>query len=294
MNFEKNLVYLRKKKNLSQEDLAYLTGVTRQTIYTWEAGLNYPNILMLKKLANALDVSTDDLLNGFEVNKLPKEIKKIVITDIKKHDEKVLYEELPNWFVKLKKDEEVNWALYDLIKGKYIRDYSYHIDVLGDVLIHDEKGIEIKVKEYDPDLNFRRTYNQFVTMNDEGVAWLGEVTYKDGIKKIQTYKDQEFLNDWGYDKKFIYQACNYENAVDAILEVDGKKLNVIKISYFDPDGSDTDLKHAYFEVLLNQDYDSLMWRRYTKKADKKELSNEVILVDGIEYDMDYYSITSRL
>lgn len=50
MKFEKNLELLRKRKGLSQEDLALTIGVSRQTIYTWEGGLNYPNILMLKKL----------------------------------------------------------------------------------------------------------------------------------------------------------------------------------------------------------------------------------------------------
>ena len=39
MQFEKNLVLLRKKNNLSQEELAFAIGVSRQTIYTWEAGL---------------------------------------------------------------------------------------------------------------------------------------------------------------------------------------------------------------------------------------------------------------
>ncbi|NLN80095.1 MAG: helix-turn-helix transcriptional regulator, partial [Erysipelotrichia bacterium] len=72
MKFEKNLELLRKRKGLSQEDLAHAIGVSRQTIYSWEAGVNYPNILMLKKIARILDVSTDDLLHGYDVNKLPK------------------------------------------------------------------------------------------------------------------------------------------------------------------------------------------------------------------------------
>ena len=46
MQFEKNLVLLRKKNNLSQEELALAIDVSRQTIYSWESGLNYPNIIM--------------------------------------------------------------------------------------------------------------------------------------------------------------------------------------------------------------------------------------------------------
>ena len=82
MQFEKNLSLLRKKCGLSQEELAFAIDVTRQTIYSWEAGLNYPNIVMLKKIANALNVSTDDLLNGYEVNKLPNKLKYVQIENV--------------------------------------------------------------------------------------------------------------------------------------------------------------------------------------------------------------------
>lgn len=34
MNFWKNLTMLRKSRNLSQEELAFMIGVSRQTIYT--------------------------------------------------------------------------------------------------------------------------------------------------------------------------------------------------------------------------------------------------------------------
>lgn len=293
MQFSKNLSLLRKKNGLSQDELAYAIGVSRQTIYTWEAGLNYPNIVMLKNLANILDVTSDELLNGFEVNKLPKSFDSIKLEFVSKHNKEVLYDELPNWFIRLKPESEVSWALYDFEKSKYVRDYSYHVEVVGNTMVHDLDGIEIEVKEYDPELNFTRKYNQYISVTEEGVAWIGEERYEGAKKIIKTYKDQDFLNDWGYDKKLIYQSMKYESAEDYILEYNGKKQNVIKINYFDPDGSN-DLKNAYFEVILNQDFESLVWRRYTKIKNKKKYSNERIIVDGEMYDMDYYCLTSRL
>ncbi len=293
MQFSKNLSLLRKKMGLSQDELAYAVGVSRQTIYTWEAGLNYPNIVMLKNLANVLEVTADELLNGFEVNKLLKTVSDIKLEYVSKHNGEVLYEELPNWFIRLKPESEVSWALYDLKKESLVRDYSYHIEALGYTVIHEIEGLEIEVKEYDPELNFTRKYNQFISVKDNGVAWIGEVTYNGDKKIIKTYKDQDFLNDWGYDKKLIYQAMNYLEAEDYILEYNGKKQNVIKISYFDPDGSD-DMKNAYFEVFLNYNFESLIWRRYTKIKNKKNLSGERVIIDNEMYDMDYYSLTSRL
>ena len=294
MQFEKNLVLLRKRNNMSQEELAFAIGVTRQTIYTWEAGLNYPNIQMLKKIADVLNVSTDDLLNGLEVNKLPSSFKEIKLTYLGKHNETVVYDELPNWFIKLKPEEEVCWALYDIKGDRFVRDYSYYARTLGNVRVHDIDGIEIEVKEYMPDLSFSKVYNQYISVKDEGVAWLGEVTHRDNKKIIMTYKDQAFLNDWGYDRKLIYQKMKYESADDYVLEYNGMKQKVIKISYFDPDGRD-DLKTAYFEVILNQNYESLVWRRYTKLKDKlSPVTNERVTIDGEIYDCDYYCITSRL
>ncbi len=62
----KNLQTLRKQKNLSQEALAELIGVTRQTIAKWESQESTPDLEMSGKLAAALNVSLDDLVNAPE------------------------------------------------------------------------------------------------------------------------------------------------------------------------------------------------------------------------------------
>ncbi len=138
MKFEKNLELIRKRKGLSQEDLALTIGVSRQTIYSWEGGLNYPNILMLKKIANVLDASTDDLLNGYDVSKLPKRFKSVELNYISKRQGAIKYNEVPNWFIPLKEEEEVCTALYD----DGIKSYSYHLTVLNKILLHDNEGYE--------------------------------------------------------------------------------------------------------------------------------------------------------
>lgn len=288
MQFEKNLTLLRKKKGLSQDELAFAIGVTRQTIYTWEAGLNYPTIVALKKIAEVLEVSTDDLLNGFEVNKLPKSFKKPLLTFVSKHKEPIVYNELPNWFVTLKEDSEVNWAIYDLKNDEFIKDYSYHVETLGKVKIHDKEGLEIEIKEYDESLSFIRKYNQFVSTTDDGVMWIGESVYEDNKKIIRTYKDKSFLKDWGYNEEAMPQSIKYDSAEDYILEFSGKKHKVIKISYFES------IKDQYIEVFLNQDYETLLWRRFTRESKKKKLSNCSAIIDGHRYDLDYCCITSRI
>ena len=286
MQFEKNLVLLRKKQGLSQDELAFLVGVTRQTIYTWEAGLNYPNIVMLKKLASVLDVTTDDLLNGFEVNKLPKVINSLKLTFVGKHEGSIIYDELPNWFISLKPESEVNYALYDVSKDGLVKDYSYHLEYKGNILVHDIEAVELEVKEYDKDLTFTKKYEQYISYKDSGIAWVGEMTYSNGKKTIKTFKDEDFLKDWGYNVGFNYQQVKFENAEDYILEYEGNKQNVTKISYFD--------NGYYIEVFLNKNNESLVWKRYSLKENKKEYTNDVVTQNNKVYDLDYYCITSRL
>ena len=59
-----NIYRLRKLKGLSQEGLAEVVNVTRQTISNWELGETSPNPEQLKLLSKALGVSIDELLNN--------------------------------------------------------------------------------------------------------------------------------------------------------------------------------------------------------------------------------------
>ena len=53
---------IRKQKGYSQGQLAELSHVHRVSISLYESGKKKPNIDSLKRLAVALDVSTDELL----------------------------------------------------------------------------------------------------------------------------------------------------------------------------------------------------------------------------------------
>lgn len=50
MKFGENLKVLRNKKNISQEELAELVGVSRQSVSKWETSLAYPEMKYLLKL----------------------------------------------------------------------------------------------------------------------------------------------------------------------------------------------------------------------------------------------------
>tara|TARA_Y200000002_G_C22496593_1_gene585301 strand:+ start:316 stop:510 length:195 start_codon:yes stop_codon:yes gene_type:complete len=56
-----NIHHLRKSMNLSQEELATKTGVSRQTINSIETGKFDPSLPLVFKLLITLDVSLEEL-----------------------------------------------------------------------------------------------------------------------------------------------------------------------------------------------------------------------------------------
>lgn len=64
MNLGEKIVSLRKKNNLSQEELAEKVGVTRQTISKWELEETTPDINQAKKLSKLFNISLDELTNN--------------------------------------------------------------------------------------------------------------------------------------------------------------------------------------------------------------------------------------
>lgn len=63
-SFQSRLKEARTKKGLSQAELAEMVGAYVSNISRYERGEHYPATEMLSKLAEALDVTTDFLMNG--------------------------------------------------------------------------------------------------------------------------------------------------------------------------------------------------------------------------------------
>lgn len=79
MNIGEKIYNLRKKKNLSQEDLASILNVSRQTISKWETGESNPELDKIVPICNFFEISTDEFLKGKDIvyeRKFLKEQKK--------------------------------------------------------------------------------------------------------------------------------------------------------------------------------------------------------------------------
>lgn len=55
---------IRKKLGITQKDLADMLGVTPNAISQWENGVRNPSLENVKRLAEILHCTTDDILKG--------------------------------------------------------------------------------------------------------------------------------------------------------------------------------------------------------------------------------------
>ena len=64
MSFRDNLQHLRATRNMTQEQLAMLVGVSRQSVTKWEAERAYPEMDKLIKLTQIFECTLDELVSG--------------------------------------------------------------------------------------------------------------------------------------------------------------------------------------------------------------------------------------
>ena len=67
MELCEKLQELRKRKGLTQEELAGILYVSRTAVSKWESGRGVPNIESLKAISKYFSVSIDELLSGEEI-----------------------------------------------------------------------------------------------------------------------------------------------------------------------------------------------------------------------------------
>ena len=76
MEFSKKVILLRKQKGYTQDTFAKEVGVSRQSVYKWEAGQAYPEVEKLIKVSKILEIKIDDLLNDEYVVEVAAEAKR--------------------------------------------------------------------------------------------------------------------------------------------------------------------------------------------------------------------------
>lgn len=81
MKFGDNLKLIRKSKKISQEELAFKLGVSRQSVSKWETGENYPSMFNIMCLCDIFKCKINNLVHESmsDIDSLDEEIKMNVV-----------------------------------------------------------------------------------------------------------------------------------------------------------------------------------------------------------------------
>ncbi len=136
-----NRIYeLRKEAHLSQEKLAELVGVSRQTISNWETNQTIPDLLQANELAMVFGLkSTDELLNDEAVLEEESDFEwktDVVSRLVEKLRGKISAVSIDVWFKDMKYAEYENGVVTFAVTSEYIKDVlsSRYDDVILDAL----------------------------------------------------------------------------------------------------------------------------------------------------------------
>lgn len=69
----------RKKKNMTQSQLAEKIGITNQAVSKWETGKSMTDISIMLELSEILGITVNELLSGKELTEMEEKGKMIII-----------------------------------------------------------------------------------------------------------------------------------------------------------------------------------------------------------------------
>lgn len=233
----------------------------------------------------------------------------------------VRHEELPGMLIIPRIGEELSFGMYDLPERK--RSGVYHLKVVGEVVIHGIRGVEIASQYLDSD-GSKEENTVFAQLTDSHCRYLGGMTVaEDGLRRITTFLDGDsFSEAYGIGEgncgfeverrpKGSITAC--DNGLTAELKEDvsdiagryeitlgDKVYDTVRLVDFQSGGG----SYMLCEYYLDKNGRTILWRRfnrddwalerYGRKWTEKLPDNERITVNGEIYAHWYDCITDFL
>ena len=206
----KFIASLRKEKGLTQQELGDKLFVTDKAVSKWERGLSLPDISLLKKLAEILDVDVIDILEGKKnSNKkinIEEELEKIKNNLNKKHKRKLF--RIITIIVVL-----IFIIIYILFRNVYL---GYNIETLE--YSHTNKNINLGIpktsfmlKHNDRSYSFKNLRNSNIVEN-EVKKYLKTLKYLTCNDTIYYYNEEDNFSiiNYSVDNHILYNTISYE------------------------------------------------------------------------------------
>lgn len=175
----KNIALFRKSKGYTQERLGEILGVTNRAISKWESGISMPDIMLLPKIAQALDITLEELYG------------------IKASEEKVKADDFPAFMHK-----KMTELFYTQAGGdKYFDDtsFAYTLDAIKNgwemTCISDTGGAVYISKELSfTELDYKTPDSESIFISRETASIMQKLSSPD-VRKLLTYMYKASFDD---------------------------------------------------------------------------------------------------
>ena len=194
MNFAKKLKTMRKKFNMSQEQLAEKIGVSRQAVTKWETDTGMPDIENILAIAKLFSITVDDLLSD-------------VIQEPAK--ESFAYESVTEYDIDSKKDYDIDIGRANKIIVQGSEREKLYLKLASDVLSGLEENFKVKIDERKNRIDIN------VAKNDV----YGEAAVKDGLD-VFIFLPEKFISN--AEVSAIVKNLTIKNMDISNFEFDGK------------------------------------------------------------------------
>lgn len=157
---------LRKEQNMTQEELASLLYINRESVSKWERGVNIPDPDRLLKLSKIFNVSINEILNGEKITPENKEeIERVPLRILEYKDKKIMHLKILILFI-----------IVISIGAYLMKSYYSHVSVyeVGYDKKYSIKGIVVNT--------FNKDY-----------LYLGNINNPEDVEKIEIYSNDNLI-----------------------------------------------------------------------------------------------------
>lgn len=260
-NFGEYIKNARKKKGISQSELSSILNVSRQSISNWERNGSVPDVMILKDLAEKLDLNYENLVNIISGEMKVKKNKKIIIAIII-----TLIILMITVFLVIIIANRNKFHLYQ------ITSHESNININGGVLAVSRNTNFLVIGEIEFP-NIDKTLDE----TDEIKIYQKENNEERLIVKTFYKKNITIQEDYGYNEYFP-ENLDLENIYMDLRMEDG--TITIKLDFKEIISSD---KLIYFATDSISSVEDTDYSSYSAN----QLSNDLLLVNGYSYNEEY-------
>ncbi|MGN0351415.1 MAG: helix-turn-helix domain-containing protein [Roseburia sp.] len=148
MKLQENIIKLRKKRGLTQEQLAALLHVSEGAVSKWENGNNRPDLELLPDLAEIFQVSIDALFGYEKSYKNLEQIREKVKEYLEKEQYETAIEQLEELLKRYPNDFQTNKLLADAYYSQCFSAESGRIENIKRAVCFYERSMELYEERY--------------------------------------------------------------------------------------------------------------------------------------------------